>query len=161
MEIRQLTKEDLPQVLVVQKDSYPPPLLESEDCFARKLALSPDSCLGVFEHHQLIGYLFTHPWISGEVVSLNDTTTWVPHTANCIYIHDLAVLRSHRKHGIGHLLVKRILQMAGSRNHQSLALVAVNRSEAFWERYGFRRHSTITYGEGITATYMVRRSGPG
>jgi GNAT superfamily N-acetyltransferase len=155
MEIRQITRDDLPQVLVIQKDSYTLPLIESEDSFARKLALFPDCCLGGFEKQQLIAYIFTHPWVFGKIVSLNDCMTIAPHTANCIYIHDLAVLRSWRGRGIAHALLKRILRIARSRELNKIALVAVNETEPFWERYGLQRQYQLIYGDGIPATYMM------
>ena len=155
MEIRLITSDDLPQVLRIQKDSYPLPLIESEDSFARKIAFFPDGCLGGFENQQLIAYLFTHPWVFGEIVSLNDDMTVSLHPGDCLYIHDLAVLRPWRGRGIAHALVKRVVQIAVSRDFDAIALVAVNKTEPFWERYGLQRHSTLTYAHGIRATYMV------
>ena len=155
MEIRLITRAELPQVLRIQKESYPLPLIESEDSFARKVTLFPEGCLGGFEGQRLVAYLFTHPWISGAIVTLNDGMTGAPHEANCLYIHDLAVLRPWRGRGVAHALLKRAAQVARSREYETIALVAVNETESFWERYGLRRRFTLTYAHGIRATYMM------
>ena len=155
MEIRQLTEEDLPRVLLVQEDCYPPALLEDEETFGCKLLLFPEGCLGVFEDGELIAYVFSHPWSSGEVVPLHASLETLPDTADCVYIHDIAVLRSWRGQGIADLLLTRLFDIAHSYRIVKLGLVAVNRSEPYWERYALRREFTIVYTEGVAATYMT------
>ena len=155
MEIRQLTREDLPQVLVVQEDCYPPSLLEDREAFSCKLLLFPEGCLGAFEAGRLVAYVFSHPWCYGEYVPLHEALEGLPEEPDCVYIHDLAVMRSWRKRGIADLLIGRLLDLAHARHGGRVALVAVNRSEPYWERYQLSRQYAIIYTEGVQATYMT------
>ena len=154
MEIRPLTREDLPGVLVVQEGCYPSALLEDEETFGCKLLLFPEGCLGVFEDRELIAYVFSHPWFSGEIVPLRASLESLPDYADCVYIHDIAVLRPWRGRGIADLLLTRVFDVAHSYRIVKLGLVAVNRSEPYWEKYDLRREYSIIYTEGLPATYM-------
>ena len=155
MEIRQLEVGDLPLVLVVQEDCYPESLLEDGEIFSCKLRLFPEGCLGAFEDVELVAYVFSHPWSSGEVVPLHEPLACLPGTPDCVYIHDLAVMRPWRKRGIADLLISRLFDLAHDRHGGRVSLVAVNRSESYWERYDLRRTFSIVYTEGVPATYMT------
>jgi GNAT superfamily N-acetyltransferase len=154
MEIRPLTREDLPEVLVVQEDCYPRSLLEDEETFSCKLLLFPDGCLGAFEGGRLVAYVFSHPWSSGEFVPLHEPLGTLPEGADCVYIHDIAVLRSWRNRGIADMLITRLFDLAHAHHQGRVALVAVNRSERYWEGYNLRRKFSILYTEDVPATYM-------
>jgi GNAT superfamily N-acetyltransferase len=155
MEIRPLTEEDLPHVLVVQEDCYSRGLLESEETFACKLLLFPEGCLGAFEDGRLVAYVFSHPWSSGEFVPLHTSLDSLPETADCVYIHDLAVLPSWRRRGIADRLLSTLFDLAHTYRIERVALVAVNNSERYWEKYRLRREFLLVYTKGVTATYMT------
>jgi GNAT superfamily N-acetyltransferase len=155
MEIRPLTEEDLPHVLVVQEDCYSRGLLESEETFACKLLLFPEGCLGAFEDGRLVAYVFSHPWSSGEFVPLHTSLDFLPETPDCVYIHDLAVLRPWRNRGIADRLLSTLFDLAHTYRIERVALVAVNNSERYWERYRLRRAFPLVYTKGVTATYMT------
>jgi GNAT superfamily N-acetyltransferase len=155
MEIRPLEQEDLPLVLAVQEDCYPESLLEDGEVFSCRLRLFPEGCLGAFEGGRLVAYVFSHPWCSGAYVPLHEALECLPEAPDCVYIHDLAVMRSWRNRGIAGLLLSRLLDLAHARHGGRVALVAVNRSEPYWERYELRREYAIIYTEGVPATYMT------
>jgi len=155
MEIRPLTREDLPQVLLVQENCYSRSLLEDAETFACKLLLFPEGCLGVFEDGELVAYVFSHPWSLGEVVPLHEPPDALPGTADCVYIHDIAVRRSWRNRGIADRLLARLFDLARSYRFVKLALVAVNGSERYWERYSLRREFVLLYARDVPATYMT------
>jgi GNAT superfamily N-acetyltransferase len=155
MEIRPLTEEDLPHVLVVQEDCYARGLLEGEETFACKLHLFPEGCLGAFEDGRLVAYVFSHPWSSGEFVPLHTSLDSLPETADCVYIHDLAVLPSWRRRGIADRLLSTLFDLAHTYRIERVALVAVNNSERYWEKYRLRREFLLVYTKGVTATYMT------
>ena len=155
MEIRQLIKEDLPHVLVVQEDCYSRNLLENEGTFACKLLLFPEGCLGAFENGKLIAYVFSHPWSSGEIVPLHESLHSLPETADCVYIHDIAVMRPWRNRGIADMLLTTLFDLAHSHRIGKVALVAVNKSERYWEKYNLRREFSLMYAEDVPATYMA------
>jgi GNAT superfamily N-acetyltransferase len=155
MEIRPLKREDVPQVLVVQEDCYPRDLLEDEETFSCKLHLFPEGCLGAFEDGRLIAYVFSHPWSFGEYVPLHEELDSLPEAPDCVYIHDIAVLRAWRRQGIADMLITRLFDLAHAHHRGRVALVAVNRSERYWEGYNLRREFSIIYTEGVPATYMT------
>jgi GNAT superfamily N-acetyltransferase len=155
MEIRPLTEEDLPHVLVVQEDCYARGLLEGEETFACKLLLFPEGCLGAFADGRLVAYVFSHPWSSGEFVPLHASPGSLPETPDCVYIHDLAVLRSWRRRGIADRLLSTLFDLAQAYRIRRVALVAVNNSEGYWEKYRLRRQFHLVYTEDVTATYMT------
>jgi GNAT superfamily N-acetyltransferase len=155
MEIRPLTREDLPLVLVVQEDCYPLSLLEDKEIFSCRLHLFPEGCLGAFDGGRLVGYVFSHPWSSGEIVPLHEPLECLPETPDCVYIHDIAVLRPWRKRGIADLLLARLFDLAHSYRIVYVGLVAVNNSEPYWEKYQLRREFPLVYTRGVPATYMA------
>ncbi len=155
MDVRELKAADIAQVLDVQKDAYREELLESGDTFSRIIAVFPRGCLGVFVESRLVSYVFSHPWRADRIVPLDDPRTALPVEADCLYIHDLAVRKSYHGKGVGTCLVKALVSLAEDLGIQRLALVAVQESEAFWERWGFRRDEPLMYASNVPATHMV------
>lgn len=159
MLIRGLTPEDIPEVLRVQKDAYRPELLESAETFLHKLNLFPEGCLGCFADVELGAYVFSHPWTAGDVVPLDHPLTALPKTPDCLYIHDLAVATRLRGQGVGAALLQRLLELAERRQLRHFGLVAVQDSEAFWQRWGFEARRTFAYVHGVAGTYMTLTRG--
>ena len=155
MDLHELQSTDLPQILDVQKDAYREELLESGDTFSRIIVVFPRGCLGVFVDSRLVSYVFSHPWRSDRIVPLDDPRTALPLDADCLYIHDLAVRKSYHGKGVGTCLVKALVCLAEESGFHRLALVAVQESEAFWERWGFRRDEPLMYASNVPATHMV------
>jgi hypothetical protein len=50
--------------------------------------------------------------------------------------------------------------MANRNGWCTFALVAVQHSERFWERWGFGPRHKFEYTSGINATYMIRKGRP-
>lgn len=160
MTVRNLRPDDIAEVLRVQKDAYREELLEAGDTFIRILGVFPDGCLGYFDDGSMGSYVFSHPWVSDRIVPLDHPRTHLPDDADCLYIHDLAVAKSHRGRGVAGQLVTALFKLAESRGFPCLALVAVQDSEPFWERWGFQRHETLLYAENVPATHMVCKRPP-
>lgn len=155
MEIRQLTEDDIPSVLVVQHEAYLPQLLESSGTFLNKLQLFPQGALGCFIEGHLCAYIFFHPWVRNKVVPLNCSIDHLPSNTDCIYIHDLAVSPSCRAKGIGHKLVEEVLQLGSKLGIRWYSLIAVQSSEHFWQRFGFQPISQLEYADDIQGTKML------
>ena len=79
----------------------------------------------------------------------------LPAAADCLYIHDLAVRQAHHGTGIATRLVQALLTLATELRLSRLALVAVQDSEPFWERWGFERKEPLVYADSVPATHMV------
>jgi GNAT superfamily N-acetyltransferase len=155
-----MTVRDLAQVQILA-DAIHVDHPEDAAVFAERLSLYPHGCLALEEGEHLTGYALTHPWRFGSPPALNMRLREIPPDPTTYYIHDLALLPSAR--GKGHALkagewLARHAREAGFGN---LSLVAVNKSQTFWERLGFHRAEVpglevklLTYGPD--AVLMVR-----
>lgn len=69
---------------------------------------------------------------------------------NCWYIHDICVSSEFRGKGIARELAKTVMTTDSS----VFCLTAVQNSENFWERLGFRSFFELDY-YGARASYMI------
>jgi ribosomal protein S18 acetylase RimI-like enzyme len=159
MEIRGLTLDDVPDVLKIQEECYIPDLLETADTFIKKLRLFPQGSLGCWQREDLTAYVFAHPWKVGEIVPLDFALRSLPTDANSLYIHDLAVSPKFRGLKIADQLLQKLFSIAGSLGLEDFALVAVQNSEPFWNRYGFRTQEKLIYGTNTPASKMSMTKG--
>ena len=84
-----------------------------------------------------------------------------PPQADCWYLHDLALLPETRGAGGGAEVSALLAGKARQAGYRTLALVSVNRSQAFWERQGFSARMDDALAEklesyGGQAVYMER-----
>ena len=152
--LRQLTVDDIDDLQRISQTCYTLDLREQRECIVHKYLLFPKGYLGVFVEHELIGYVVFHPWKLNLPVSLNDSTYVLPGISDCIYIHDLAILPGHRHANCSAQLIHHMMQIGQELNLVSYALVAVQNSEPYWERWGFKAIRLMKYGNS-PATYMI------
>ena len=155
MEIRKLIEQDILAMLDVQRECYPPKLLESTETFLNKMRLFAEGSLGCFSEKRLCAYVFFHPWIKGVVVPLDYVIGSIPPEPDCIYIHDLAVLPAYRRKKIAEQLIWKVFEIGKQLSIRSYSLVAVQSSEGFWRRFGFEVAGTLEYAENIPGIKMV------
>jgi GNAT superfamily N-acetyltransferase len=155
MSIRGITPADISDVLRVQEDAYIPDLLECANTFSRKLTLFPEGCLGYCLEGRLEAYVFSHPWRFGESVPLDQVIAALPENPDCLYIHDMAVGKALQGKGIARALLLELFNLAERMKLKRFALVAVQQSEPFWARWGFRPQHAMIYGKDVAATYMT------
>ena len=86
----------------------------------------------------LIGYALTHPWRMAEPPPLNARLGAIPQDASTYYVHDVALLPEARGRGHAAHAIDRLTAHAREAGFGKLSLVAVNRSQSFWEKAGFR-----------------------
>ncbi len=157
---RLMTAQDLAPVQILADTIH---LAHPEDrqVFAERLRLYPQGCFALEEDGRLIGYALSHPWHFGAPPALNSLLRDIPSDATTYYVHDVALLPEARGKGYAAQAGERIARHAGSAGFSHLSLVAVNNSQAFWERLGFHATSVpgledklLTYGP--EAVLMVR-----
>jgi len=157
---RPMRAEDLPAAMAVA-DVVHPDLPESPDVFAERLKLFPAGCFVAEDGRgRLLGYALTHPARLGYPPSLDTVMGALPANADCLHIHDVALLPEARGLGLGDALTGRLKELARETGLRRLALVAVYDAARFWRRHGFQDHANpalaakmAAYGEG--AAYMV------
>lgn len=141
-----------------------PDLPERLEVFAEKMRLSPGGCRVLVAGDAIAGYGLAHPWMQRQIPPLDGFLGRLPDAADCLYVHDVAVLPGCRG-GTARAYVTEIEALARSAGITTLALVSVYATRPLWEHLGFQgvapdaalRDKLASYGEG--ATYMLRRLG--
>ncbi|AMA58932.1 GNAT family N-acetyltransferase [Bradyrhizobium sp. CCGE-LA001] len=138
-----------------------PGLFERPDVLAEKIRLCPDGCHVLAAEEAIVGYGLAHPWRQYQIPPLDGFLIRLPDDADCLYVHDVAVLPGARG-GVARAYIATIEQLARASGIAALALVSVYATQPLWERLGFRavtadaelRVKLASYGDG--ATYMLR-----
>lgn len=163
---KNMTTGDLAHVLaiadVVHTD-YP----ESPSVYEERLALFPQGCWVAVHrddtHALPVGYAITHPGIIGMPPALDKLLGNLSVQADCLYLHDVAILPAGRASGLGSAIVNLAHSVAVRQSLQKMALIAVNQSARYWQRQGFLPYEAVsdTLQQKLTsyskdAQYLVR-----
>ncbi|WP_431203862.1 GNAT family N-acetyltransferase [Bradyrhizobium betae] len=151
---------DLPAIGAIAARIHPD-LPERPDVFAEKMRLYPDGCRVLVADNAIAGYGLAHPWRQHRIPPLDSFLERLPDDADCLYVHDVAVLPDFRG-GAARDYVATIETLARASHITALALVSVYATRPLWERLGFRpvmadaelRAKLASYGD--SATYMLR-----
>lgn len=138
---RPMTVEDLAYVMQIAAQVHAG-YYEALEVFAERLALFPQgcriaTCLYADGAEQIIGYAFLHPTRHGHPPALNRLLQAIDGAADCLHLHDVALLMSARGSGLGRLLVTDLRQIARDARLVRATLVAVHDSAAYWRAAGF------------------------
>lgn len=138
-----------------------PDLPERPEVLSEKMRLYPDGCRVLAAGDDIAGYGLAHPWMCHHIPPLDDFLDRLPDAADCLYVHDVAVLPDFRG-GVARAYVAEIEELARVSGIATLALVSVYDTRALWERLGFRPvtpetalHAKLA-SYGASATYMLR-----
>jgi GNAT superfamily N-acetyltransferase len=160
MSWRPMTSGDLADVQVLA-DTIHVEHPEEPRVFFERLRLYPQGCVVLEVDGRLIGYALTHPWRYGEPPSLNSHLGDVPSDPTTYYVHDVALLPEARGKGYAVRIGDWLVDYAARGGFPNLSLVAVNGSQRFWEKLGFRvtvipglESKLLSYG--ADAVLMVR-----
>lgn len=151
---------DLPAIGAIAARIHPD-LPEGPEVLAEKMRLYPDGCRVLVAGGEIAGYGLAHPWKQHQIPPLDFFLERLPEDADCLYVHDIAVLPD-RRGGVARAYMTAIAELARASGIATLALVSVYTTRPLWERLGFRpvaadaalRAKLASYGEG--ATYMLR-----
>lgn len=151
---------DLPAISAIAARIHPD-LPERPDVFAEKMRLYPDGCRVLVADDAIAGYGLAHPWKQHHIPPLDGFLDRLPGDADCLYVHDVAVL-PERRGGAARAYVAAMEELARASGIAALALVSVYATRPLWERLGFRpvaadaqlRAKLASYGGA--ATYMLR-----
>lgn len=134
---------------------------EGEPVFQNRFALFPSGCFVCVSNGEPVGYMISHPWKRGEPVALDVMIYAVPADADCLYIHDLALLPEFRGGGAAQAAISLAGDTARQLKLKSLAIVALPDALGFWDRMGFiptplSKDNAIARKYGPGASYMER-----
>jgi ribosomal protein S18 acetylase RimI-like enzyme len=157
---RPMTSRDLDEVQRVADEihvDHP----EDRDVFEERLHLYGRGCHVLAEDGRILGYAITHPWRFAGPPPLNARLGAIPGDATTYYIHDVALLPDGRGRGHAATIADLLAGRAQEEGFTSMSLVAVNGSQTFWGRLGFRRQAvpglaTKLLSYGSDAALMVR-----
>jgi GNAT superfamily N-acetyltransferase len=166
LEVLAMKPEDLPDVDRIQTRAYDKAFVEDLAVFADRLRRYPEGCAMCVADREAVGYLFSHPGRLASPPALNRRLANDDGATNddCYFIHDIAVLPSHRGIGVARRLIEHALRVALKRGLTLVTLVSVQGSRGYWERRGFQpvvgpeetlNHVRESYGDA--ACYMVQR----
>lgn len=145
---------DVERISTIVHPNYP----ERDEVPVERLRLFPAGCLIVPRNGATIGYAIAHPGLIGQPPPLDTLLGVLPVDADCLYIHDVALLPEARGMRLGAAVTATLAAVARTLGLSHLALTAVNNSAAFWSRQGFAaapiKKSLASYGSD--AVYMVR-----
>jgi hypothetical protein len=138
-----------------------PAFPERPQVFAEKLSLFPSGCHVLVRHEEVIGYGLTHPWILNCIPPLDSFLKGIPSDADCLYVHDVAVLPEVRGYRSAERYVDLMEECACKIGVDFLVLVSVYNTQRLWAQYGFEVASgseldTKLQTYGPTAKYMIR-----
>jgi hypothetical protein len=138
-----------------------PDLPERPEVLMEKMQLYPPGCGVLVAENAIVGYGLAHPWTQHQIPPLDGFLERLPETADCLYVHDVAVLPDGRG-GAARGYIAGVAELARAAGIATLALVSVYATRPLWEHLGFRRVTAdaelraklASYGRG--ATYMLR-----
>lgn len=164
--IRSMSQNDLQAVEVIQADAYAGYFLESAEVIAQRFSISPTTAWIAESEGLAVAYLVGYWSKVGKINPLNSPFSFVENP-DCLYLHDLALLKSVQGFGVARRLVKTATEYALNNSAQTIALLSVQNSKEFWQGFGFtefiglefaQQNHLNTYLDGNdSAFYMVKK----
>jgi GNAT superfamily N-acetyltransferase len=155
--IRKMCFEDIPEIMKIQEECYNINQIESPFIFISILDAAKLSCFVIEYDNIICGYIFAHMWISiirppklHKELKLDKSDKF-----ECIFIHDVAIRPLYQNRGYGLNLFSYLDKMY----NMPFTLVAVNGSEKFWNKIGFKQiqcDESILDSYKCKAVYMMR-----
>lgn len=130
---------------------------EDPAVFADRLALFAPGCLMAEEDGEILGYCLAHPGTLGDPPPLDTVLAALPATADCLYVHDVALLPQARGRHLGVALARLMEDVARAHGFAIIALTAVNNSDGFWSAQGYQPQPCAKLASYGDATYRIKR----
>ena len=136
-------------------------LPERPEVFAEKLARFPAGCFVLKKGRRVVGYAISHPGRRGDIPALDTPLGAPPGDADCLHVHDIALLPEARGSGHPAAVLAELERLARGRGFRTMAMVSVYDTHPLWQRLGFQvvRDPPIARqlgSYGPTARYMVK-----
>lgn len=135
-------------------------LPERTEVFYEKIRLFPDGARKLVVEGQMQGYAIAHPWKLHAIPPLDTFLECIPHDADCLYAHDIAIRPKARGRKASAAYIQYLKGVARTRDLKSIACVSVYGTYTWWERLGFHivndnalHEKLSSYGD--SARYMI------
>ncbi len=150
---------DLARIVAIAAEVHPD-LPERVAVLDEKRILFPSGCFCFDENGVVTGYAISHPWALYDIPRLDHFLGALPADADCLYLHDVALLHAARGKGAAGALAHRLDRVASRTGLPALALTSVYGTRPLWEALGFspvsdKRIAADSYGG--SAVYMIKR----
>lgn len=138
---------------------------EPQAVYAERRDLYPAGCFVWDAGEGVAGYLIVHPWRHEAPPPLGAMIDAIPDDADCLYLHDLALLPILRGTGIGAVATGMALELAVTAGFDDVVLLAVGGADSFWASRGFtpvpdaRLAAKLHAAYGPDVVYMHRTVG--
>ena len=158
---RAMTAADLSRILAIA-DVVHPAYPEDRSVFEERLSLYPAGCRVAESGGEAIGYGVMHPGRLGVPPPLDTPLGHLPADADCLYLHDIALLAESRGTGLGAAVLEYAHRLATREGWQWLALTSTPAARSYWDRVGFTPYAQggpalesklASYGGGMS--YMT------
>ena len=156
---RTMRTDDLNDVARIG-DAIHPTLPERPEVVAEKLALFSSGAFVLEVTGEVLGYAIAHPSRRGAIPKLDAMLGMIPADADCLYLHDIAILPSSRGLGSARTMIDLLADVARANGLRALALTSVYETQDFWTSCGFAPSTPRDLSElasyGGPAIYMTR-----
>lgn len=159
---RAMRLSDIAAVIEIQAEAYVDEMLETAEVIASRFHVAPNTAWIAEYADKVCGYLVCYESTFGEVTPWGEEFVHKLN-ADTLYLHDLAIGKSAIGLGVGRALVDCALGYAMQRSLRAAALVAVQNSKSFWQKFGFDEcnHLAMTQLQHLAsytgpAFYMTR-----
>ncbi len=139
---RAMQLSDIAAVIAIQAEAYIDEILEADEVIRARFNAAPDTAWVAESGGNLCGYLVCYQSALGEVTPWGGAFVHKPN-ANTLYLHDLAIGKNAIGLGVGRALVDCALSYAKQCSLQAAALVAVQNSKSFWQKFGFNEYNQL------------------
>lgn len=133
-------------ILTVQAQAYSGVAPESLEVLKSKWQASAELCFVYKDAHGVQGYLLAHSWNSHVPPKLFEVLP-KDSSGDILYLHDMAVSHHAQGQGVAGQLFHKLLQRAKIQPYQRILLVAVQASQGYWFKHGFREIANATVCE--------------
>ena len=155
-----ITREDIDDIDQIANTIHTE-LPERKEVFAEKCELFPYGCMKFVDiNGKICGYGISHPWQLYKVPPLDEFLVEIPLDADCIYMHDVAIMPDARGNMGAESYVWRLKNVTRSQRINKIACVSVYGTTVLWAKCGFRVDMPDSMIEkvrsyGDTAKYMI------
>ena len=93
---------------------------------------------------------------------LNRYIEKLPEPADCLYLHDIAILTKIAGKGVGFEVVKKFKQFTKEKGYTAISAIAVMGTIVYWEKHGFietvldsKKHKSLIEHYGANTNYIT------